>query len=109
MPQLILDEHEAPARSYHAGDGTGRGLRWNCQAPAGENPSRAVKNPSGVCRGYETNKPACLTAPAWIKPQTPTRRGFRLMPVSHSVKAWSKWNGKTNTKVDLSIVQPVRG
>jgi len=58
---------------------------------AGADPSKAVQNPSGVCQGYETAKPGSLTAPAWSKPQTPTLLGFRLMPVSHSVKAWSKW------------------
>lgn len=36
-------------------------------------------------------KSPCLTAFAWNKPQTHTLRGFRLMPVLHSVKAWSKW------------------
>lgn len=49
-----------------------------------------VQNPSGVCQGYETEKPLTLTASAWGKPQTATQRGFRLMPVSHSVKVWSK-------------------
>ena len=49
-----------------------------------------VQNPSGVCQGCETPRGACLTAPTWDQPQTHTRRGFRLMPVSHSVKAWSK-------------------
>lgn len=65
-----------------------------------------VQNPSVVCRGYETTKPACLTAAAWIKPQTPTRRGFRLMPVLHSVKVLA-----VNQTIETSsrIGQAVRG
>ena len=43
--------------------------------------------PSGVCQGYQRPRCACLTGWVRNKPQTPTRRGFGLMAVSHSVKA----------------------
>lgn len=49
-----------------------------------------VQNPSGVCRGCETVSPSTLTRPRRNKPLTANLRGFRLMPVSHSVKGWSK-------------------
>lgn len=45
---------------------------------------------SRIRLGSESLRGVCLTGTAWDKPQTPARRRFRLMPVSHSVKAWSK-------------------
>lgn len=49
-----------------------------------------------------------LTAPARDKPQTLALLGFRLMPVSHSVKAWSKcrrpsWYGLQNRAVATMV------
>lgn len=52
-----------------------------------------VQNPSGVCQGYETARRPTLTQPARNKPVAAAGLGFRLMPVSLSVKVWSKCFG----------------
>lgn len=65
-----------------------------------------VQNSTGSDCGMRQPNPPCLTAPAWNKTQTPTRCGFRLMSVSHSVKVLA-FNQTFDT--GRRIVQAVRG